>query len=128
MGRHPIGGPGFSNEKAHKKKEGGGGGGLNRPMQSSRSLNITLIVFFFFLFRNHGKIREKCMYKKNSSDQERAASVQGRMYRQVKREIDVPNVTFNVARSWKALILENLQPFPVREISTLLSQGGKQQT
>ena len=68
------------------------------------------------------------MYKKNSSDQERAASVQGRMYRQVKREIDVPNVTFNVARSWKALILENLQPFPVREISTLLSQGGKQQT
>ena len=38
------------------------------------------------------------MYKKNSSNLERAASVQGRVYRQAKREIDVPNVTFNVSR------------------------------
>ena len=38
------------------------------------------------------------MYKKNFSDLERAASVQGRVYRQAKREIDVPNVTFNVSR------------------------------
>ena len=37
------------------------------------------------------------MYKKHFSDLERAASVQGRVYRLAKREIHVPNVTFNVS-------------------------------